>query len=223
MSIRILIADDDALLRAGLSAVLRTDPALELIGEAGDGLEAITLSQALCPHVILMDVRMPGIDGIEATRRIKANGTSSRILVLTTFPDDDYVAEALRAGASGFLLKRVAPERLLEAVHTIAAGNALLDATVTRGVIERSLATPPRRDEAAQELLMHLTQRELEVLRLVGAGWSNSQIATALTIAESTAQTHVKRVLTKLGARDRAHAVAIAHFSGAVRDTRTPQ
>ncbi|WP_418061523.1 response regulator [Pimelobacter simplex] len=214
MTIRVLIADDDALLRAGLAVVVGTDPGLALAGEAADGLDAVRLTQEHRPDVVLMDVRMPGVDGIEATRRIVASGSPARVLVLTTFADDDYVAQALRAGASGFLLKRVAPERLLEAIRTVAQGDALLDPAVTRAVVARSLA--PALTAADPRLVAALTEREREVLALVGEGRSNPEIAALLTLAESTVQTHVKRILAKLGARDRAQAVVVAYRSGLV-------
>ncbi|KAB2813110.1 response regulator transcription factor [Pimelobacter simplex] len=214
MTIRVLIADDDALLRAGLAVVVGTDPGLALVGEAADGLDAVRLTQEHRPDVVLMDVRMPGVDGIEATRRIVACGSPARVLVLTTFADDDYVAQALRAGASGFLLKRVAPERLLDAIRTVAQGDALLDPAVTRAVVARSLAPAPT--AADPRLVAALTEREREVLALVGEGRSNPEIAALLTLAESTVQTHVKRILAKLGARDRAQAVVVAYRSGLV-------
>ncbi|AIY15591.1 response regulator [Pimelobacter simplex] len=214
MTTRVLIADDDALLRAGLAVVVGTDPGLALVGEAADGLDAVRLTQEHRPDVVLMDVRMPGVDGIEATRRIVASGSPARVLVLTTFADDDYVAQALRAGASGFLLKRVAPERLLEAIRTVAQGDALLDPAVTRAVVARSLTAVPT--TADPRLVAALTEREREVLALVGEGRSNPEIAALLTLAESTVQTHVKRILAKLGARDRAQAVVVAYRSGLV-------
>lgn len=214
MTIRVLLADDDALLRAGLAVVLGTDPEIALVGEAADGLDAVRLTQEHRPDVVLMDVRMPGVDGIEATRRIVASGSPARVLVLTTFADDDYVAQALRAGASGFLLKRVAPERLLEAIRTVAQGDALLDPAVTRGVVARSLTAAPV--TADPRLVTALTDREREVLTLVGEGLSNQEIAARLTLAESTVQTHVKRILAKLGVRDRAQAVVVAYRSGLV-------
>ncbi|UUW90908.1 response regulator [Pimelobacter simplex] len=219
MTVRVLVADDDALLRAGLAVVIGTDPGLALVGEAADGLDAVRLTQEHEPDVVLMDVRMPGVDGIEATRRIVASGSPARVLVLTTFPDDEYVARALRAGASGFLLKRVAPERLLEAVRTVARGESLLDPAVTRAVIARSLDSAPRPagdDGARAAVLAALTEREVEVLALVGEGLSNREIAATLTLAESTVQTHVKRILAKVGARDRAQAVVVAYRSGLV-------
>jgi DNA-binding NarL/FixJ family response regulator len=223
MTIRVILADDDALLRAGLAVVLGTAPDVELVGEAADGLAAVELCAARVPDVVLMDVRMPGIDGIEATRRVVAAGHPTRVLVLTTFHDDEYVWGALRAGASGFLLKRASPERLLDAVRTVAGGEALLDPAVTRSLVERFVrpeaGAPPggTGEPATRPLLARLTEREREVLRLVGEGRSNQEIAGVLVIAESTAKTHVKRILAKIGARDRAQAVVFAYRSGLVR------
>ena len=222
MTIRILIADDDALLRTGLAVILRTAPDLEVVAEAGDGLEAVRLGQQHVPDVVLMDVRMPGIDGIEATRRLVAAHPDTRILILTTFHDEDYVYGALRAGASGFLLKRASPERLLDAVRTVAAGDALLDPSVTRGLISRFLAGGPAAvpgpPTETRQRLERLTERERQVLLLVAQGRSNAEIADLLVIAESTAKTHVKRVLAKIDAHDRAQAVVFAYRSGLIVD-----
>jgi DNA-binding NarL/FixJ family response regulator len=222
MTLRILIADDDALLRAGLAVILGTAADLEVVAEAGDGIEAVRLCLQHAPDVVLMDVRMPGIDGIEATRRLVAAQPDTKILILTTFHDDDYVYGALRAGASGFLLKRASPERLLDAVRTVAAGEALLDPSVTRSLISRFLTAgaskasePPA--EARQQL-QRLTDRERQVLLLVAQGRSNAEIADLLVIAESTAKTHVKRVLAKIDAHDRAQAVVFAYRSGLIVD-----
>jgi DNA-binding NarL/FixJ family response regulator len=215
VTVRVLLADDDALLRAGLTVVLGVAPDLELVGEAADGLEAVARCVALVPDVVLMDVRMPGVDGIEATRRLVAAGLPTRVLVLTTFHDDEYVWGALRAGASGFLLKRASPERLLDAVRTVAAGEALLDPAVTRSLVQRFVRGAP--EVAAPDTraaLARLTERERQVLRLVGEGRSNAEIAEVLVIAESTAKTHVKRILAKIDARDRAQAVVFAYRSG---------
>jgi DNA-binding NarL/FixJ family response regulator len=218
MTVRVLLADDDALLRAGLAAVLGTTPDLDVVAEAADGLEAVELCREHAPDVVLMDVRMPGIDGIEATRRVVATSPASRILILTTFQYDEYVWGALRAGASGFLLKRSSPERLIDSVRTVAAGEALLDPAVTRALIHRYLeggaGTPAEAAEA--RTLEVLTDRERQVLSLVGEGCSNQEIADLLVIAESTAKTHVKRILAKIGARDRAQAVVFAYRSGLV-------
>jgi DNA-binding NarL/FixJ family response regulator len=222
MTIRVLVADDDQLLRAGLVVILRTAPDLEVVAEAGDGIEAVRLCRHHVPDVVLMDVRMPGIDGIEATRRLVAAQPDTRILILTTFHDEDYVYGALRAGASGFLLKRTSPERLLDAVRTVAAGDALLDPSVTRSLLARflaadsSAATPPPAD--TRQRLERLTERERQVLLLVAQGRSNAEIADLLVIAESTAKTHVKRVLAKIDAHDRAQAVVFAYRSGLIVD-----
>jgi len=217
MTVRVLLADDDALMRAGLGVVLDNALGIEVVGEAGDGLRAVELCRELTPDVVLMDVRMPGIDGIEATRRVVAAGLATRVLVLTTFRHDEYVWGALRAGASGFLLKRASPERLVDAVHTVATGETLLDPAVTRELVEHfvrggggtaATATVDARRVAG------LTQREVQVLRLVAEGLSNEEIADLLVIAESTAKTHVKRILAKVGARDRAQAVVLAYRAG---------
>jgi DNA-binding NarL/FixJ family response regulator len=222
MTIRILVADDDALLRAGLAVILGTAADLEVVAEAGDGLEAVRLCLERAPDLVLMDVRMPGIDGIEATRRLVAARPEVKILILTTFHDDDYVSGALRAGASGFLLKRASPERLLDAIRTVAAGEALLDPLVTRRLISRFLATgaatAPEPPAEVRQQLQRLTERERQVLLLVAQGRSNAEIADLLVIAESTAKTHVKRVLAKIDAHDRAQAVVFAYRSGLLID-----
>jgi DNA-binding NarL/FixJ family response regulator len=214
MTIRVLIADDDTPLRAGLALVLRTAPDLTVVAQAADGVQAVALCRLYTPDVVLMDVRMPGIDGIEATRRLVAAGCETRILILTTFHHDEYVAGALHAGASGFLLKRASPERLIEAVRTVAGGEALLDPAITRDLIQQYIGG--RDDPAARRVLDHLTQREHEVLALIGRGRSNHEIAERLVIAESTVKTYVKRILAKIDARDRAQAVVVAYRSGLV-------
>ena len=219
MTIRVLLADDDALLRAGVAVVLSTADGIDLAGEAADGLRAVELCRSLMPDVVLMDVRMPGIDGIEATRRITGAGLATRVLVLTTFHHDEYVWGALRAGASGFLLKRSPPERLIDAVRTVAEGDALLDPSVTRDLIRQfarwdTAGPDPGVQAPLQQRLARLTPRESQVLRLIAEGYSNQEIAGLLAIAESTAKTHAKRVLAKIGARDRAQAVVIAYQSG---------
>jgi DNA-binding NarL/FixJ family response regulator len=222
MTVRVLLADDDALIRAGLAVVLGTAPDLEVVAEAADGIEAIDLCVRHTPDVVLMDVRMPGIDGIEATRRLVTSRPDVKILILTTFHDDEYVYGALRAGASGFLLKRASPERLLDAVRTVAAGEALLDPSVTQRLIHRFLATGgstvPEPSAETRRQLDRLTERERQVLLLVAQGRSNAEIADLLVIAESTAKTHVKRVLAKIDVHDRAQAVVFAYRSGLITD-----
>ena len=223
MTTRILVADDDALMRAGLAVILGTAADLEVVAEAGDGIEAVRLCLEHTPDVVLMDVRMPGIDGIEATRRLVAARPDSKILILTTFHDDEYVCSALQAGASGFLLKRASPEHLLDAVRTVAAGEALLDPSVTRSLIARFLSagaapTSEPRAEIRHQLL-RLTERERQVLLLMAQGRSNADIADLLVIAESTAKTHVKRVLAKIDAHDRAQADVFAYRSGLIVNT----
>lgn len=219
MTISVLIVDDDALLRHGVRVVLDSASDIRVIGEAGDGLEAVERSRELKPDVVLMDVRMPGVDGIEATRRITAEHHDIRVLVLTTFRHDEYVWGALRAGASGFLLKRTQPERLIEALRTIYNGDALLDEAVTRELIDHFVLGGGGGFEGhpeEREAIALLTDREREVLRLVALGRSNAELATVLVIAESTAKTHVKRILAKIDARDRAQAVVVAYRSGLV-------
>ena len=215
MAIRVLIADDQALVRSGFRLVVETRPDLEVVGEAETGADAVTLARELEPDVILMDVRMPGLNGIEATRQIVAAGSAARILVLTTFDLDEYVYEAVRAGASGFLLKDVRPGDLVDAVRLVAAGNALLGPTVTRRLLERFAAdAPPATDDRA---VARLTEREREILRLLAAGLSNAEIAEQLVLSEATVKTHVSSVLRKLGVRDRVQAVIVAYDSGLVR------
>ncbi|WP_018348378.1 response regulator [Longispora albida] len=215
-AIRVLLADDDSLMRAGLRAVLGTAQGIAVTGEARDGLAAVDSCHELVPDVVLMDVRMPGVDGIEATRRIVAAGLPSRVLVLTTFRHDEYVWGALRAGASGFLLKRSSPERLIDAVRTVAAGEALLDPAVTQDLVEHFVRRSQPGTPGPGQLLARITPREAQVLRLIALGHSNDDIAATLAIAESTAKTHVKRILAKIGARDRAQAVVLAYQSGLV-------
>ena len=214
-AVRVLIADDDNLMRAGLRAVLSSDGRIEVIGEAADGREAIEQARLLAPDVVLMDVRMPGLDGIAATRAIATSVPHSRLLVLTTFEDDDYVFGALSAGASGFLLKRTEPEQLIDAIHTIAAGESLLSPAVTRTVIDR-MVRYVQPDPSFSRRLRELTPRERDVLELVARGLSNAEIADALTVEESTIKTHMKRILDKLDLRDRVQAVIMAYETGLV-------
>ncbi|MBB4751116.1 response regulator [Actinoplanes lobatus] len=214
--LRVLIVDDDDLMRAGLRAVLSSDDRIAVVGEAADGREAVTQARALLPDVVLMDVRMPQQDGIAATRDLSAVVPEVRVLILTTFEDDDYVFGALNAGASGFLLKRTRPEQLIEAIHTVAAGESLLSPSVTRTVIDRmTTATPP--DPETTRRLRVLTARERDVLTLVARGLSNAEIATELFVEESTVKTHMKRILPKLKLRDRVQAVILAYETGMVR------
>jgi RNA polymerase sigma factor (sigma-70 family) len=211
--VRVLIADDDDLMRAGLRAVFSSDETIDVVGEAGDGRGAITRTRELRPDVVLMDVRMPNLDGIAATRDVLAVSPELKVIILTTFEQDDYIFGALRAGASGFLLKRTRPEDLIAAIHTVAAGDSLLSPSVTRKVIDR-MAEQPAPDASSGERLTELTPREREVLELVARGLSNGEIAEAFVIEESTVKTHVKRILRKLRVRDRVQAVIFAYESG---------
>ena len=213
MSVRVLIVDDDDLMRAGLKAVLSSDDAIEIVGEAGNGRSAIEEARAQRPDVVLMDVRMPDLDGISATREVLAVSPEIKIAILTTFEQDDYIFGALNAGASGFLLKRTKPEELIAAIHTLAAGDSLLSPSVTRRVIERMAHQPVATSSATQKLDV-LTPREREVLELIARGLSNGEIASAFVIEESTVKTHVKRILMKLHLRDRVQAVIFAYESG---------
>jgi DNA-binding NarL/FixJ family response regulator len=213
--IRVLLADDQPLLRLGFRMVLESQDDLVVVGEAGDGDEALRLVDEFDPDVVLMDVRMPGTDGIEATRALTRGGRRARVLILTTFDLDEHVYSGLRAGASGFLLKDSPPDDLVAAVRIVARGDALLAPSVTRRLIER-LAVGPAQPPASPSALPELTQREREVLVEVAKGRSNQEIAAALVIAEQTVKTHVSRVLGKLGLRDRAQAVVAAYESGLV-------
>ncbi len=210
---RVLIADDDHLMRAGLVELLTADPEIEVAGEAATGRQAIDLAFRLCPDVVLMDVRMPDLDGIEATRELTRAAPEMRVLILTTFEQDDYIFGALRAGASGFLLKRARPEELIAAVHTIAGGDSLLSPSITRRVIDR-MAQQPTPALGNQSKLAGLTPREREVFDLTARGLSNREIAEVLTIEESTIKTHVKRILMKLDLRDRIQLVIFAYEIG---------
>ena len=211
--VRVLIVDDDDLMRAGLRGVLSSDPSIEVVGEANDGRDAVYRTRLLQPDIVLMDVRMPDLDGISATRELLDAFPEVRVVIVTTFEQDDYIFGALRAGASGFLLKRTRPEALVAAVHTVAAGDSLLSPSVTSRVIER-MALQPASDVARDARLDELTPREREVLELVARGLSNGEIAAALVVEESTVKTHVRRILAKLGARDRVQAVIFAYESG---------
>jgi DNA-binding NarL/FixJ family response regulator len=216
VTIRVVVADDQDIVRAGFSALLDTQPDITVVGSAGDGDEAVRVCREQEPDVVLMDVRMPVVDGIEATRRLAADGDGGpRVLVLTTFDLDEYVYDALRSGASGFLLKDVAAERLFDAVRVVAAGDALLAPAVTRRLIgEFARLRPP--PATRPERLRGLTPRETEVLRLVAEGLSNGEIAERLVVSEETVKTHVSRVLMKLDLRDRTQAVVTAYESGLV-------
>jgi DNA-binding NarL/FixJ family response regulator len=213
---RVLIADDDDLMRAGLVELLSADSTMEIVGEASTGREAVDRARRLDPDVVLMDVRMPDLDGIAATRELIRATPRTRVLILTTFEQDDYIFDALRAGASGFLVKRTRPEELIAAVHTIGAGDSLLSPSVTRRVIER-VASQPTPDLADEGKLHQLTRRELDVLRLVARGLSNREVARELVVEESTIRTHVKRILMKLQLRDRVQIVIFAYENGVNR------
>lgn len=210
---RVLIADDDDLMRAGLVELLSIDASIEIVGEAATGRQAVERARVLAPDVVLMDVRMPDLDGIAATRELARVAPTARVLILTTFEQDDYVFDGLRAGASGFLLKRTRPEELIAAVHLVAAGDSLLSPSVTRRVIDR-MAQQPTPNLADQSKLAHLTARERDVLGLIARGMSNREIAAALLVEESTIRTHVKRLLLKLELRDRIQAVIYAYENG---------
>jgi DNA-binding NarL/FixJ family response regulator len=213
--VRIVLVDDDDLMRAGLRSVLSSDETIEVAGEAGDGREAVDRVRRLNPDLVLMDIRMPNVDGISATRDVLSAFPDVKVVVLTTFEQDDYIFDALSAGASGFLLKRTKPEELIAAIHTVAEGDSLLSPSVTRRVIDRMAVNPAA--VRASERLDALTPRELEVLELVGRGLSNREIAESFVIEESTVKTHVKRILMKLGLRDRVQAVIFAYETGLIR------
>src|ERR671919_1270621 len=215
--VKVLIADDQALVRTGFRMILDAENDVEVTGEAADGLEAIAAAQSERPDVILMDVRMPNMNGIEATRRLvdKDDVDPIRVLILTTFDLDEYVYDALRAGASGFLLKDAPPEDLVQAVRVVARGEGLIAPSITKRLIEEIAQRPPQHT-ASPEALRSLTQRELEVLQLVARGLSNQEIAKELFVSETTVKTHVGRVLMKLGVRDRVQAVVLAYESGII-------
>jgi DNA-binding NarL/FixJ family response regulator len=213
--IKVLIADDHALARGGLRGMLAADPDFEIVGEAADGLEAAELARQLRPDVVVMDIRMPRLDGIEATRRIQLHPDPPRVLVLTTFDLDEYVYEGLRAGASGFMLKDASPSQLREAVRTVANGDTLLAPAVTRRLVERFVRRPAP-GPSEQERLGQLTEREYEVLKLIGTGLSNSEIAAELFLSEATVKTHFTRIASKLDLRDRVQAVVFCYENGLV-------
>jgi DNA-binding NarL/FixJ family response regulator len=213
--IRVLVADDQALVRGGFGMILAAQPDMDVVGLAEDGAQAVRLTAELTPDVVLMDVRMPGMDGLEATRRILTGPTvATKVVMLTTFDLDEYVYAALVAGASGFLLKETRPEVLADAVRTVAGGEGLLAPTVLRRLVDRHAAMPAA---AERQRLSVLTEREVEVLRLIGRGCSNAEIAETLWVAESTVKTHVTRIFAKLGLRDRVQAVVLAYETGLVR------
>jgi DNA-binding NarL/FixJ family response regulator len=216
VTIRVLLCDDQALVRSGFRLILEAREDLEVVGEAEDGQEAIDLARQVDPDVILMDVRMPNVDGVEATRRLAAGGSRARILILTTFDLDEYVYEAIRAGASGFLLKDVQPTQLVDAVRVVAAGEALLAPTVTRRLLDRFAHTLPGEEKPPPELAT-LTERELEVLKLLAGGLSNAELAERLFLSKTTVKSHISSVLRKLGLRDRVQAVVLAYEAGLVR------
>jgi DNA-binding NarL/FixJ family response regulator len=214
--IRILVADDQALVRAGFRAILETQDDLEVVGEAADGAEAVAIGRELRPDVVLMDIRMPGLDGIEATKRLLRDGDGPRILMLTTFDLDEYVYEAMKAGASGFLLKDAPRDQLVGAVRTVAAGDALLAPALVRRLVEDFVRRPAPGARPPAEL-DDLTERELEVLTLIARGLANAEIAARLFVSEATVRTHVTHILAKLGLRDRVQAVVLGYESGLVR------
>ena len=216
---RVLLVDDQPLLRAGFRMILEGESDIEVVGEATDGVEAIDATLRLHPDVVLMDIRMPNLDGVEATRRLAGPGAEEpvKVLILTTFDLDEYVVEALRAGASGFLLKDVPPEDLVTAIRTIAAGDALIAPSVTRRLIDKFARHLPAPDTKPPPSLGNLTERETEVLTLMARGLSNAELAATLFVSETTVKTHVGRVLMKLGLRDRVQAVVLAYETGLVQ------
>ncbi len=217
MSIDVLVVDDDDLMRAGLRMILETADDIEVVGEAADGEQAVEVATSCRPHVVLMDIRMPGVDGIQATRRITGLGDEApRVLVLTTFELDEYVFEALGSGASGFLLKRTPPEELVAGIRVVAGGDSLLSPSVTRRLVDEFARRPPL-DTAAAGALEALTEREREVLGLLARGLANPELAQRLYLSEATVKTHVKHILMKLGVRSRVQAVVLAYELGLVR------
>jgi DNA-binding NarL/FixJ family response regulator len=214
--IGVLIVDDQLLVRAGLRMILELEDDIDIVGEAADGAQAVAQAAATTPDVILMDVRMPRMDGLEATRRILAEQHGPRVLVLTTFDHDEYVYEALRAGASGFVLKDISPEGLVDAIHVVARGEALLSPTITGKLIEQFVQRPPEAPRDRPAAIDSLTPREAEILRLIARGLSNAEIAGQAHVSEPTVKTHVARILMKLGLRDRVQVVVYAYENGLV-------
>ena len=220
-AIRVLIADDQQLLRAGFRVILQSEPGIEVVGEAVDGVDAVAQARELRPDVVLMDIRMPRLDGLSATEHLMTLPDGPRVVVLTTFDQNEYVVRALRAGASGFLLKDAPASRLVAAVRAAAGGDALIEPSITRRLVEQFAAGPgPTGPAGLPDAVAGLTDRELEVLRLVARGLSNAEIAGEITVAESTVKTHVARILAKLGLRDRVQAVVLAYESGFVARSR---
>jgi DNA-binding NarL/FixJ family response regulator len=219
VSIRVLVADDQSMVRAGFRMLLGGEPDIEVVAEAGNGLEAVEKAARFDPHVVLMDIRMPELDGLEATRRILAADSAARILILTTFDLDEYVYEALRAGASGFVLKDDPPEQLIDAVRIVARGEALLSPAITKRVISRFSRIP---QPAPPAELGELTERELDVFRLIARGMSNAEIGQELFISDTTVKTHITHILAKLGLRDRVQAVVLAYETGLFDAEREP-
>jgi DNA-binding NarL/FixJ family response regulator len=216
---RVLLVDDQALVRAGFRMILETQPDIDVVGEAANGREALALTRALAPELVLMDIRMPELDGIDATKRLVSEWPEVRVLMLTTFDLDEYVYRALRAGAAGFLLKNVPPEELIAAVRAIAAGDALLAPEITRKLIEHYVRSPQVVDAPR---LHELSEREREVLHLIARGLSNTEIAAALFVTAGTVKTHVTRILGKLGLRDRVQAVVFAYENGLIKPGEAP-
>lgn len=223
MMLRVLIADDQALMRAGFRMILGAEPDLEVVGEATTGHEAVVEVARLRPDIVLMDVRMPEMDGIEATRRLLDGNGDTKVVMLTTFDMDEYIYEAFRAGASGFLVKDVPPEQLIAGIHSVASGDALLAPSVTERLIQEFVRRPPDGVRTPSPELSRLTAREVEVLRMVARGLSNGEIATELFVSETTVKTHVAHLLSKLGVRDRVQAVVFAYEFGVVAPSDPPE